>query len=89
MVLNLNFVCFGVKLSCILRSFEPWDSSIQTFECVGLLILHDLDRGGDLRSNERLSVDLDTPVFILYEMGDQQLEVLEKPMHVCEFSVYF
>ena len=49
----LNFVCFGVKLSCILRSFDLWNTRIQTFECVGFLILHDLD----LRLNERLSVD--------------------------------
>ena len=54
----LNFVCFGVKLSCILRSFDLWNSRIQTFECVGFLILHDLD----LRLNERLSVDFWTPI---------------------------
>ena len=46
----LNFVCFGVKLSCILKSFRPMNSRMQTFECVGLLILHDLD----LSSNETL-----------------------------------
>ena len=39
----LNLACFGVKLSCILRSFRPMNSRMQTFKCVGLLILHDLD----------------------------------------------
>ena len=44
------------------EKFRPVASRIQTFECVGLQILHDLD----LRSNERLSVDFCTPVLILY-----------------------
>ena len=35
----------------------PMNSRMQTFECVGHLILHDLD----LSSNEKLSVDLYTP----------------------------
>ena len=58
----LNFVCFGVKLSCILKSFRPMNGRMQTFECVGLLILHDLD----LSSNERFSVDCYSPILILY-----------------------
>ena len=69
------------------EKFRPMNSRMQTFEYVGLLILHDLD----LRSNERLSVDFYTPVLILYYMDNQQLEALEKPMHVhvWEFSVCF
>ena len=44
------------------EKFRPVNSGIQTFECVGFLILPDLD----LRSNERLSVDFYTPILILY-----------------------
>ena len=43
------------------EKFQPINSRMHTFKCVGLVILHDLE----LRLNETLSVDFYTLILIL------------------------